>query len=354
MTQCAHLGGTNSAHVSPLTLASVMDFGSIEASLGPMEGAGYVYRRNGNPNGDELADAIARLEGAERGVATGSGMGAISGALMSLLSAGDVLVIPTDCYGGVRALADNELRRGGIEVRVVDVSDKQATKAALVGARVALFETVTNPLLAVPDVEDLIGLARDSGALTVVDNTFATPLRDKPLSMGADLVVHSATKFLSGHHDVLAGAVVGKRDLVLKARAAIIRLGLQASPLDSWLAVRGMKTLALRLERAWANAEAVASSLRQRFDRVFAAKRCALVTFDAGSFDAANDLVSSLELITLSPSLGGIATTISHPATSSHRALSIPAREAAGITEGLLRLSIGIEEPADILGDIGI
>ena len=351
-TICAHVGGDESAHVSPLVLASVMDFHTIESSLGPMEGAGYVYRRNGTPNGDELATAVAALEGAERGVATGSGMAAISAALLSQLKAGDAVVIPHDCYGGVRALAQNELTRAGIEVRVVEIADAEALAAALTGARVAFFETVSNPLLSVPDIGAAIAAARERGAITIVDNTFSTPLRDRPIEVGADLVVHSVTKFLSGHHDVIAGVIVGRRDLVLTAGASVVRLGLQASPLDCWLAVRGMRTLALRLERAWANAALVAGALRERYESVYSADRCALVSFDAGSFDAANELVSRLSLITLSPSLGGVATTASHPATSSHRALSREARAAAGIGDGLLRLSIGIENAADIVRDL--
>ncbi len=351
-TQCAQAGGVGSSHVSPLVLASVMDFGSIESSLGPMAGAGYVYRRNGNVNGDELASAVAELEGAERGIATGSGIGAIAGAMLSLLKAGDALVVPGDCYGGVVALADNELTRAGIEVRRVNVEDQAALESALVGAKVAFFETVSNPLLRCPDLKAAIAAANERGVLSIVDNTFATPLRDRPLELGADLVVHSATKFLSGHHDALAGVIVGRRDLVLGAQSVVVRLGLQASPLDCWLAVRGMRTLSLRLERAWDNAVAIAAALESRVERIFTAQRCALVTFDVGSFEVANQLVSNLSLITLSPSLGGVATTISHPATSSHRALSSGDRLAVGVSDGVLRVSVGVEHADDIVADL--
>jgi cystathionine beta-lyase/cystathionine gamma-synthase len=356
-TLCAHAGGVfdlPSSHVAPLVLASVFDFDSIEASIGPLEGSGYVYRRNGLPNGDQLAEAVAALEGAERAVATSSGMGAIAGALFGLLEAGDALVLQSDVYGGTRALAEGELARLGVEVRAVDPADPGALGAALSGARLALFETLSNPLLRELDLAAVLEACRSSGAISIVDNTFATPLRDRPIESGADLVVHSATKFLGGHHDLCAGVVAGRRELVLRASAAITRMGMQASPLDAWLAVRGLRTLELRMERAWSSAAAVAEALSAEpaVRAVHAADRCALVTFEVDGFDAADRLVERLELITLTPSLGGVTTTASHPATSSHKHLSPAARAAAGITDGMIRLSIGIESPADLINDL--
>jgi cystathionine beta-lyase/cystathionine gamma-synthase len=335
-------------------MSSVFDFDSIEASIGPLEGAGYVYRRNGLPNGDQLATAVAELEGAERAVATSSGMGAITGVLFGLLEAGDVLVLQSDVYGGSRALAERELARLGVEVRTVDPADSAALAEALRGARLALFETVSNPLLRILDLGAVLETCRASGAISIVDNTFATPLRDRPIEHGADLVIHSVTKFLGGHHDVCAGVVAGRRDLVLRASSTVTRMGLQASPMDSWLAVRGLRTLELRMERAWSNAVAIAEALRAEpaVRAVHAAERCALVTFEVADFEAANAMVERLQLITLSPSLGGVATTASHPATSSHKNLSPEAREAAAISGGMLRLSVGIERADDVIADL--
>ena len=356
-TLCAHAGKTRdvpAGHVAPLHLASVYDFDSIEASIGPLEGAGYVYRRNGHANGDQLAEAVAALEGAERAVATGSGMGAITGALFGLLETGDSIVIQADVYGGSRALAERELSRMGVEVRTVDPADPGALAASLEGARVALFETISNPLLRELELPRVLETCRQAGAISIVDNTFATPLRDRPIEAGADLVVHSATKFLGGHHDLCAGVIAGRRDLVLRAAGAIVRMGLQAAPLDAWLAVRGLRTLELRMQRAWASAAEVAAALAENpaVSRVRSLPRCALVTFEVADFDAANRLVERLELVTLSPSLGGVVTTASHPATSSHRHLSADERRAAGITGGTLRLSIGVERAADIIDDL--
>ena len=356
-TRCAHAGAPIEAppsHIAPLVLSSVFDFASIEASIGPLEGAGYVYRRNGSPNGDQLADAVAALEGAERGVATSSGMGAIAGILFGLLEAGDVLAIQRDVYGGTRAIAERELARLGVSIRTVDPNDAGDLSAGLAGARVALFETVSNPLLRELDLARVLETCRERGAISVVDNTFSTPLRDRPIEAGADLVVHSATKFLGGHHDLCAGVVAGRRDLVLRAAATITRMGLQAGPLDAWLAVRGMRTLEVRMQRAWSNAKEIAAALTgvAGVANVRSLDRCALITFELADFDSADDVIRRLELITLSPSLGGVVTTASHPATSSHRHLSPDARTAAGISGGMIRLSVGIEGAGDVIDDL--
>jgi cystathionine beta-lyase/cystathionine gamma-synthase len=361
-TLCAHAGVPRSGidapaprpHVAPIAQTSVFDFSSIEASLPALAGDGHVYRRNGSPNGDELGAAVAALEGAEAGLATGSGMGAIAASLLSACGAGDRLVVQRDVYGGTRALCDGDLARFGVQVVYVDAHDEAAFAAAVDGARAALIETLSNPLLRVADVAALAARCRRAGALLVVDNTFATPLRDRPLDAGADLVVHSATKFLGGHHDLCAGAVAGAAELVAGARALAVRLGLGPAPLDAWLAVRGIRTLDVRMRRAWQTAAELADRLGgdRRVHRTHAAERCALVSFDVGDRAAAERVVRALELCTLSPSLGGVTTTVSHSATSSHRALSAAERAAAGIGEGLLRLSVGLEDPADVWADL--
>jgi cystathionine beta-lyase/cystathionine gamma-synthase len=358
-TLCAHAGGPRAtavppSHVPPLYQQSVFDFPTIEASLGPLAGEGYVYRRIASPNADDLAATVAALEGAEDGIAAGSGMAAIAAALFSILEAGDAVVVQADVYGGTRALLDGELARLGIEARTVDPADAAGLERALAGARVAVFETLSNPLLRELDSAAVLGACRRYGVVSVIDNTFATPLRQRPLEDGADLVVHSVTKFLGGHHDLGAGVLVGGAERIAAARAALIRIGLQAAPLDCWLAVRGIRTLEVRMQRAWATAAKVAGFLRGHpgIAAVHSADRCALVSFDAGDYDRASALIAGLSLITLSPSLGGVVTTASHAATSSHRNLSPEERRAGGIGDGLIRLSIGLEDAGDVIGDL--
>jgi len=360
-TLCAHAGagGPETApprsHVTPIWQNSVFDFDSIEASLPALAGhGGHFYRRHGVPNTDELAAAVAALEGAEAGVATTSGMGAIGAALIALCGAGDRVLVQADAYGGSLALLDRDLAGFGVRAERVDACDPAAVAAALPGARLLLCETVANPLLREAPVAALAAACHQAGALLLVDNTFATPLRDRPLAAGADLVIHSATKFLGGHHDLVAGVLCGRAELVEPARGVAYRLGLVAAPFDAWLAVRGLRTLEVRMRRSWDNAAALAARLREHpaVRAVHAADRCALVSFDVGDQAAADRVVRGCRLLTLSPSLGGVTTTLSHPATSSHRALSPAARAAAGIGDGLLRVSVGLEDPADLWSDL--
>jgi cystathionine beta-lyase/cystathionine gamma-synthase len=364
-TLCAHAGpprdgvGAPRPHVASLVQASVFDFATIEDSLPAMTGDGYVYRRNGMPNADELGAAVAALEGAEAGLATGSGMSAIAAIVLSACRTGDRVVVQRDAYGGSMALLDVDLRRLGVEVEAADAYDVEAFARAVAGgdrppARLVLIETVSNPLLRCTDVAAIARVCNDADVRLVVDNTFATPLRDRPLAQGAAIVIHSVTKFLAGHHDVSAGAVVGPRAAVDAARGVAIRMGLGAPPFDAWLAVRGLRTLHLRMERAWATAAELAHRLgaHPTVRAVHTAERCALVTIDVGSREVASRVVAGLRMITLSPSLGGVTTTASHPATSSHRALTPDARAAAGIGDGLLRFSIGVEAIEDVWRDL--
>jgi len=341
-------------HVEPLYQTSVYDFPSIEASLPALEGReGYVYARHGLPNSDSLGRAVAALERAEVGLATSSGMAAISAAVLGTCSAGDRIVVQRDAYGGTAALFQRDFARLGISVDAVDVYDESALTAALPGVRLLLVESISNPLIRCVDLASVAAACRNSGTLLLVDNTFA-PLARHPLSDGASLVVHSVTKFLGGHHDLCAGALVGARDVIEQARGVATRMGLVAAPFPAWLALRGMRTLDVRMRRAWANAAELARRLGEHSGivTVHAADRCALVSFDVGSYANAEGLVTALELITLSPSLGGATTTISHPATSSHRALPEATRLQLGIGAGLLRLSVGIEDVEDVWFDL--
>ena len=353
----AESGSEITPHVEPLYQVSVYDFPSIDASLPALAGqSGHVYARHGLPNTDTLGRAVAELEGAAAGLATSSGMGATAAAVMSLCGAGDRVLVQRDAYGGTGAMFDADLARFGVKVEYVDAYDVAAVAAAVPGAKLLMVESISNPLLKPVDIAALALHCRDAGAALIVDNTFATPLAIQPLAAGADLVVHSATKFLGGHHDLVAGVIAGDRERVQVARGVAIRLGLTASPFNAWLAVRGIRTLDVRMRRAWANAAELAERLRgdDRVSAVFTADKCALVTFDLGSYEAAERLVTSLSLVTLSPSLGGVTTTISHPATSSHRALTEAQRAAIGITPGMLRVSVGIESIDDVWTDFSL
>ena len=360
-TLCAHggaprsidLGGGARAHVSPILQTTVFDFATIAESEPALGGDGYVYRRNGMPNADELGTAVALLEGAEAGQATSSGMGAVAAVAMGLLSSGARALVQRDAYGGTPAFLD-ELGCFGVDVLAVDVYDPAALEPALDGAAMLLVESIANPLLRRAPIEELSRRCRERGVTLVVDNTFATPLGEQPLSRGADLALHSATKFLGGHHDACAGVVVGDAARVERIATVCRRAGLIASPLDAWLTVRGIRTLEVRLQRAWQTAAELADRLDQHpaVARVHRAERCALVTFDVGSRAAAEAVVAACRLITLSPSLGGTTTTLSHPASSSHVALSAEARAAAGIGDGLLRMCVGLESPADLWRDL--
>jgi len=346
-------GGT--PHIDPLVQTSVYDFATIGQSVPAMDGDGMVYARHGLPNEEQLGAAVARLEGGEAGLATNSGMSAAVALALGLCSQGDRLVVQRDSYGGTTALLKHDLARFGIGVAIVDAYDHEAVKAALAaGAKALLVESISNPLMKTVDLEGLAGLCKGAGAQLVVDNTFATPIACRPLERGADLVWHSVTKFIGGHHDLCAGAIVGSRELVGAVEPVARRMGLRAAPFEAWLAVRGVRSLEVRMRRAIANAADIGRRLRDHaaVKAVYEAADCALVSFDTGSRAAAEALVERCQLITLTPSLGGTTTTFSHPATSSHKALSEAERAESGITEGLLRLSLGLEPADDIWRDL--
>jgi cystathionine beta-lyase/cystathionine gamma-synthase len=360
----------------PIVPSSVFAFDSLEHLDEVSEGRkpGYIYTRYGNPNQADLEQSIARLEQAEGAVVCASGMGAIAAALLSVARGGNRIVASKALYGPTAGLIARPLADLGISASFVDVSDPAEVQAALDEPAAALLvETISNPLLRVPDLDMLAELARQRGACFIVDNTFATPYHCRPFEHGAGLVVHSGTKYLGGHSDVTIGAVAGDRLAIDGVRARMAIFGASASPFDSWLTLRGIRTLALRMERASANALAIAEFLRQdaegvervyypglasHLDHVVAGRILergfgAMVSFDLrGGELAASRFVRGLRRIRLAPSLGDVATTISHPAKTSHRSLSEEARRAAGIGGGLIRLSAGIEHINDIVADL--
>ena len=350
----AGLRGTPAAE--PFHPAAVFDFDSIEDSDAPLAGrGGYVYARYGTPNPRTLELTVAALERTADALATSTGTSAVLGAILACAGSGDLVAVQSDAYGGTLALLDVDLARLGVRCERVDALDLAAVDAALArGAKALLVETLSNPLLREAPLAELASLCRARGAVLIVDNTFATPVLRRPAETGADLVVHSATKFLGGHHDLCAGVVAGRADLVAAARGIAKRMGFTASPFDAWLCCRGMKTLAVRVERGQDNARRLVAWLRAgaRVGAVHYPGWGALVTFDVGDSGAASRFVRALQLFTLTPSLGGVTTSLSHAATSSHRNMPADARRALGITDGLLRMSVGIESAADLEDDL--
>ncbi len=326
----------------------------------------YLYTRNGNPNQRELADAVAALEEAEAGVSAASGMGAIMAGLLAVLGPGDHVLASRELYGGTYALLHKELSRFGIELELIDLTGAaDLSEYVRPATKMLFFETITNPLLRVVDLPRLIAQAKAHGLLTMIDNTFATPYLVQPIRYGADLVVHSATKYIGGHSDVTAGVLVGRAGLIRRAREIVVNYGASLSPFEAWLTARGLKTLALRMERQCDNAREVAAFLRSHpaVDAVYypdeAAtsffrrnKQGAMVSFRLADESRIYAFYRNLSWIKLIPSLAGVETSVSHPVTTSHRALSKEQRAATGITPGLVRLSVGIEAHEDIIAEL--
>lgn len=338
-----------------------------------LDGRGlYDYSRSGNPTRDLFAQAVADLEGGAIGSVTGSGMAAISTALEALVPVGGTVLAPRDCYGGTWRLLDAFARRGRLSVRLVDFGDPNATQAALdAGADVVWVETPSNPLLRVTDIAAVAKAAHAVGATVVADNTFATPVLQRPLERGADVVVHSATKYLNGHSDVVAGVIVARdAELGLELGWWANTLGTTGSPFDSYLALRGLRTLQLRMEAAQRGAAQIVEllvshpavtavhypGLPQHPDHALAQQQLqgfgAIVSFELAGPDAVRQLLDQLKLFSLAESLGGVESLISHPASMTHAAMPADVQLAAGITPGLVRLSVGIEDPVDLVADL--
>lgn len=334
---------------------------------------GFVYTRSGNPTRDALERCLAELEGGARALAFSSGMAATATAL-ELLDAGAHVIAPVDGYGGTfRILSEVRSRSAGLQVSFVDCSDAGAIEEAIrPETKMLWLETPTNPLLRIQDLRAAVALAKPRGILTVVDSTFATPCCQRPLEYGCDVVMHSATKYLGGHSDVLGGVLVagtpqlGKQLHLLRTMAGGV-----ASPFDSYLIFRGIKTLALRMERHASNAQAVAESLakHRRVQRVFypglpdhpqhaLARRQmngfgGMLSFEIdGDAADARRFLERLEIFTLAESLGGVESLAGYPATMSHSAMTPEQRRAAGIHDNLIRLSVGVEDAADLIGDL--
>ncbi|AQZ65021.1 cystathionine gamma-synthase [[Actinomadura] parvosata subsp. kistnae] len=342
-------------------------------SMGRPDGA-YVYGRYSNPTVRSLELAVAGLEGGAHGIATGSGMGAINVVLFGLLKPGDHLVAQRSLYGGTAAMINELVARFGITVTYVPENDPAALRAAVrPETRLVYLETISNPMTLVADLPAMCEVARDLGILSVVDNTFATPLLCRPIEHGADIVVHSTTKYLSGHTDVVGGVVVlSGRELYDELWHFAIELGASPDPFASWLTLRGMQTLALRMRRHCDNAHHLATRLAEH-PAVTAVHWPGLAThpshelagkllpggfggvfsFDlAGGRAAGEKFMSSVRVALLAPSLGGVETLVLHPASTSHRSLAPEELRRSGIGEGTVRVAAGIEHPDDLWADL--
>lgn len=332
--------------------------------------AGYDYSRAGNPTRTALETALASLENGRHGHAFASGMAAADAALRAMLRPGDHVIIPNDAYGGTFRLIDKVLVPWGISYSAVPLSDTAAVSAALTErTRMIWCETPTNPLLGIADIAALAGIARAAGAKLLVDNTFATPYLQQPLALGADVVVHSTTKYIGGHSDVIGGALVTADDELGEAFAFHAKsMGGVAGPFDAWLTLRGLKTLAVRMEAHCDNAEAVADLLagHPKVTRVYypglpghaghdvaraqMRRFGGMVSFTVrGGQDEAVKLCSRTRLFTLGESLGGVESLIEHPHLMTHASV---AGSSLQVPADLIRLSVGIEDPADLLADL--
>jgi methionine-gamma-lyase len=358
---------------SPIWQSSTFEFQEPEqvADAATASRPETFYTRYGNPNFTAAQDAIATLEGGEAALVTGSGMGAIMLVFLGLLRSGDHVVAQKTHYVGTMKALQNWLPRYGIDVTLVDQADLQAFEAALQPeTKLVFLETPTNPTLAMTDLAAVAALARKRGITTCTDNTFATPINQRPLEHGVDLVIHSATKYLGGHSDVTAGAIVGAKDLIESLWHGLIIHGMISHPFEAWLLARGLQTLPFRVARQNSNAMAVAQSLESdpRVERVYypglpshpqheLAKRQmggygGMVVFElSGGFEAARAFTARLRLARRAVSLGGTETLAVHAASMIHARLTPEQRAEAGISENLIRVSIGLEAPGDIIAD---
>ena len=335
------------------------------------ERPGHYYGRNSNSNRAMLEQAVADLEGGEEGVATASGMAALHMAILALAPKPVTIVATRELYGGTMALIRQDIEPAGYEANFIDMTDLDAVRRAIDGAGLVLVESITNPLCRVPDVEVIATVARDRGVPLLVDNTFATPILLRPLALGATVVMHSATKYIGGHSDLVAGVVVGSAKLMSAARARSVRTGSTLGPFDAWLALRGLRTLEVRIRRHSDNAIALARALQAMpgvarvhhpglpgsvsehvARRLMPEGTGGMLAFDLeGGREAVQRMLSRFQMVRFAASLGGIETTVSYPEITSHRALSREERAELGVGPGTVRVSVGIEAAEDIVAD---
>lgn len=379
-TRAIHFAYQSGAHegalTPPLHLSSTFAFDNVEQGAAIFAGAapGYFYSRIANPTLDLLEKRCATLEGAEAGLALASGMGAITSVLWTLLSPGDELVTDKTLYGCTFAFMRHGLAKFGITVTHVDMTDLKAVKAAISSkTRIVYFETPANPNMRLVDIAEVAALAKAFGAKVVVDNTYSTPVLTRPLELGADIVVHSATKYMGGHGDLVGGIAVGRAEDINQIRLVGMKdmTGAVMAPFNAMLVLRGLKTLKLRVMQHCANAMAVARMLEAHpmvasvyypgltsFPQHELAVRQmpgfgGMIAFELkGGLATSRDMMNRLQLIQRAVSLGDAETLIQHPASMTHSAYTPEERAAHGISEGLIRLSVGLEDVEDIINDL--
>lgn len=378
-TKSVHAGNDPSEHFGALSVpiypASVYAFPDADegAAIHNEEKDGYYYGRLGNPTQRALEAAIVDLENGESALALASGMAAISAAVFTLVKTGEHIVAPRSMYATTTNFLHHVKDRFGIETTFVDATDAENYRAAIrPETKLFWIETPTNPLVLITDIEAVVSIARERGIATVADNTFATPFNQRPLELGVDAVIHSATKYLGGHSDLTAGVLVGSREVVEAARQGANKFyGGNIAPQVAWLVIRGIKTLALRMERHNSNALTIANMLgdHPKVETVFypgleshpnheIANRQmrggygGMIGFDVGSVEDGKAFANAVRLCTLATSLGGVETILQHSASMTHAALSREDRLKAGITDGLIRLSVGVEDVHDLMADL--
>lgn len=378
-TACIHAGqepdGLFGGVSVPIFQSSTFAFQNAQEGADRFSGkdSGYKYTRIGNPTTKALEDCIAKLEGGVSGLATSTGMSAISTVFMTFLSAGAHVVSTGSVYGPTRTLLVDELSRFGVEATFVDSSvTEEVRKAIRPETKLIYIETPANPTLAITDIEACAKIAQEAGIPLVVDNTFCSPVLQKPLALGADIVLHSMSKFINGHSDIVAGMLVSNnQELMTKMHKVLCQMGGTIDPHQAWLVLRGVKTLALRVRAAQANAEKLAPEL-EKHPKVewvkypglpshpqyeLAKKQMdgpgAMISFGVkGGVEAGRTVMNSVKISTLAVSLGGIESLIQHPASMTHAGMGSKARAEAGITDGLVRFSIGCEDYEDIKNDL--
>lgn len=362
---------------TPIYQTSTFVFDSAEQGGRRFAGEeeGYIYTRLGNPTNTQVEEKLALLEGADAAMSTASGIGAVSSAFWTALKAGDHVVASETLYGCTFAFLNHGLTRFGVEVTFVDVTNSENVRKAMKeNTRVVYLETPANPTLKITDIKTIASIAHENkNCLVMVDNTFSTPYIQRPLELGADVVIHSATKYLNGHGDVIAGFVVGSQEFIDQVRLFGVKdmTGACLGPFDAFLIIRGMKTLEIRMERHCSNAMKVAKFLESHpaIERVFypglesfeqyeLAKEQmtlpgAIITFEVkGGIEEGKKIIDSTELCKTAVSLGDAESLIQHPASMTHSPYTHEEREAVGITDSLVRVSVGLETPEDIIADL--
>ena len=363
------------AHIRPIYQTSTFAFDSVDQGAKRFAGEeeGYIYTRLGNPTITDFEKKMALLERGEAAAAFGSGMGAITASIMALVSAGDHIVAAKALYSCTHVFLSHLIKRYGVETTFVDATDVSNIEAAIrPNTKLVYVESPANPNMALVDLAATAEIAHRHGVKVIVDNTFMTPYWQRPLELGCDVVVHSATKYIGGHGLVIAGVAIGKKEFIDEVKATTLKdIGAVISPFDAWLLNVGLKTLAVRMEKHEKNARAVAKWLEQnpKVERVYypglashpqyelAKKQAsgfgAMISFELkGGLEAGITLMNSVELIHLAVSLGNVDSLIQHPASMTHSAYTREERLEAGISDGLVRLSVGIEELEDILKDL--